>query len=64
MLEIRCQLGEIYNTLMMSDGYLNEIIVPNDRIDEFIEALKEHAASTGDGASFTLDFETGEVKVE
>jgi len=49
---------------MMSDGYLNEIIVPNDRIDEFIEALKEHAASTGDGASFTLDFETGEVKVE
>ena len=64
MLEIRCWLSERRNTLMLANGNLNTVVVPNDRIDEFIGALKKHAASTGDGCSFTLDFETGEVKVK
>ena len=64
MLEIRCWLSERHNTLMLANGDLDTVLVPNGLIDEFIEALKEHAASTGDGAAFTLDFKTGKVEVQ
>lgn len=64
MLEIKCWLDEEHNTLHMANGNLNVVVVPNDHIDTFIDALSVCLSSVGSGNSFTLDFRTGEVKYE
>lgn len=64
MMEIKCHVTDSHNTLFMRNGHVNVVVVPNDLIDVFIQALGQHLSSNGDGQSFTLDFETGEVRLE
>lgn len=48
-----CEITEKHNNLKMSQDE-NVIVVPNDRIDEFISALQRHCSSEGDSESFTF----------
>ncbi len=60
---VTCEISEHLNDLKVFDdnSCYPVVVIPNAFIDEFISALQKHMSSEGDGQTFTIDFETGEL---